>query len=183
MGSAEDAPADVGEIEESRLADLYAYWAAKRPTGGGWPPRGAIDPVDIPKILPFLMLVEIHGPEQFFFRLVGTNVAQGVDPTGRYLAEGAPDGPYRPHIVALFGECPRRGRPVYTISLYDDPSGPQRRTHRLFLPVEPRPGEPPLMLVGQVTEAERSHNGSLWQVAPQMIATPVLKPLSPGGRP
>ncbi|MCR9222140.1 MAG: PAS domain-containing protein [Alphaproteobacteria bacterium] len=182
MQPAENAPADVGEIEEPRLADLYVYWAAKRPAAGGRPPRGAIDPVDIPKILPFLMLVEIHGPERFFFRLVGTNVAQGIDPTGRYLAEGAPDGPYRAHIVALFGECQRRGGPVYAISLYDGPSGPQRRTHRLFLPVEPRPGDPPLMLVGQVTESEKSHNGSLWQVAPQMIATPVLKSLDSGGR-
>jgi hypothetical protein len=160
----------AASIEDRRLARLYAYWCSKRPSAGAWPSREAIDPLDIPQLLPYLMLVEIHGPDRFFFRLVGTNVARGIDPTGTYLADGAPGGPYRDHILAVFGEMPRRGQPVYTISLYDDPEHDQRRTHRLFLPLEPKGGDPPLMLIGQVTEQDRMLLGSLWEIAPTRIS-------------
>lgn len=126
--------------------------------------------MDIPQILPYLMLVEIRGEARYFFRLVGTNVARGIDPTGTYLADGAPNGPYREHILDLFGEMPRAGKPVYTRTLYDEPDQDQRCTHRIFLPLEPKVNNAPLMLIGQVTEQDRMLLGSLWEIAPTSIS-------------
>jgi len=75
-----------------RLAALHSYWLTKR-AGEAVPLRGAIDPTEIPNLLPHIMLIDVEQPDQapprFRFRLTGTGLVDvfGQDPTGRYLDE------------------------------------------------------------------------------------------------
>ena len=77
------APAD------HRLASLVSYWDEKR-AGRPMPNRSDIDPVDIPGLLPFLVLVELREPpRRFYYRLTGTWVDElyGSCLTGLYLED------------------------------------------------------------------------------------------------
>ena len=57
----EQAPGFARAIDAPLLAELYAYWTAKR--GARFAPsRAEIDPVEIPRLLPHLMLVDIKAP-------------------------------------------------------------------------------------------------------------------------
>lgn len=76
------------EIDDSRLLgplaapenvpmrQLFDYWSSRR-TGGRLPSRRDIDPVDIPQLLPCLILVDVlpGRPVGFRFRLSGTRIA------------------------------------------------------------------------------------------------------------
>jgi hypothetical protein len=71
------------------LGDLVAYWDAKR-AGRVAPPRSAIDPIEITRHLPHLFMLDVIGAgSDFRFRLIGTEIVQGLgrDSTGRRFSE------------------------------------------------------------------------------------------------
>ena len=71
------------------LLGLFDYWDKKR-AGRRMPARGDIDPVDIPTIMPSLIICEVEPePLRFRYRLVGTRLTELVhrDVTGRYIDE------------------------------------------------------------------------------------------------
>ncbi len=83
----------IPEIDRHpRFRRLAAYLASKAPPGklAG---RRHIDPLEIPDLLPHLMLVDVvpqeTGPPRFRLRLVGTEVVeiQGSDKTGQYVED------------------------------------------------------------------------------------------------
>lgn len=77
------------------LRTFFQYWQSKRPPNGGVPQRSAIDPVEIPELLPSVFLADIeHGPQdRVRYRLIGTRIVEheGADYTGYYLDEVNPD--------------------------------------------------------------------------------------------
>lgn len=75
-----------------RAQAMVDYWNARRRVSGLLPARRDIDPVDIPKLLRGLWLVEpIGDPPRFRCRLYGTGLVDwfGADLTGRFLDEAA----------------------------------------------------------------------------------------------
>jgi hypothetical protein len=73
----------------SHHLDLYRYWLAKR-ASRTMPARRDLDPGDIPKLLPYLMIVDkIDG--EFRWRLVGTAPVReiGRDPTGSFVGSNS----------------------------------------------------------------------------------------------
>ncbi|SME88965.1 PAS domain-containing protein [Tistlia consotensis] len=173
--AAEAAP-DV--IAEAELRQLFDYWQARR-VGDRLPRRAAIDPIEMGgRLLPYVMLVELlESGTRFFYRLVGTDVAFGVDPTGTVLNDAVPEGGYRKHIVELYclGAASRNG--LYARFGYGTrPLGPHTPTavSRLFLPIEERDGQPAMMLVGQMWSGPSYRNASLWQVTPERITREAL---------
>jgi hypothetical protein len=79
---------------DSRIAELYQYWLSLRPVADVLPGRQHFDPTDIPRLLPWIMLVDVErDPLRFKHRLVGTeNVrVKGYDATGQYLDDRVPD--------------------------------------------------------------------------------------------
>ena len=72
-----------------RLAD---YLALKAPPGK-LPGRQHIDPLEMPDLLPYVMLLDVvpqnQGPTRYRIRLVGTEVVsiQGMDHTGQFTDE------------------------------------------------------------------------------------------------
>jgi hypothetical protein len=75
-----------------RFQRLAEYLASKAPPGK-LPGRQHIDPLEIPDLLPYVMLIDVMaqqvGPPRYRLRLVGTEVVkiQGSDNTGRYVED------------------------------------------------------------------------------------------------
>jgi hypothetical protein len=125
-------------ITDDRLQLAYDYWR-RIAAGRRMPGRRDLDPVDIPRLLPHVMLVEVHGPDRFRYRLIGTAIAQeqGVNATGRYVGEVIANPEYRRHALRLYGECTRECHPVYSESIFLSPRGGEveRHTKALFMPL------------------------------------------------
>ena len=144
---------DTLNISEPRILELYAYWqrmAAGRPM----PSRKDFDPAAIPRLLPHLMLVDVLPSERYRYRLIGTeNVLEhGVDATGRHVDEVVPGPDYKKHVLALYGECVRERRPVYSESEFLSPVGfkAQRHLKVLFLPLSEDGATVNMVLVIQI---------------------------------
>lgn len=74
------------------LLEMYAYWQRKR-GDRAMPGRSDIDPAEIKRLLPGMLLVDIalapDGTPDFVYRLVGTREVEmrGHDPTGKRVAD------------------------------------------------------------------------------------------------
>lgn len=76
------------QVTSHSVRQLARYWHGKQ--AGGTPSRSAIDPLEIPRLLPYLVIAQIErDPLRVRYRLVGTQVVQshGADFTNRYLDE------------------------------------------------------------------------------------------------
>jgi hypothetical protein len=125
---------------DPRLQEAYEYWCGKA-GGRAMPSRADIDPIDIPKLLPDVMLVEREPGGRYRYRLIGTENARahGINATGRYLDEVLPGPEYRVHVLALYDECVREHRALYSECLFFSPgrAQPERHTKVLFMPLSP----------------------------------------------
>lgn len=80
---------DEAELQSEVVRAVLAYWRGK---GGdrGPPPRNLLDPADIPRLLPNLILKEVRrDPWDFRYRLVGTAVREHSrsDWTGKWMSQ------------------------------------------------------------------------------------------------
>lgn len=76
------------QITSPAVRGFAGYWKSK--SGGAVPRRSAIDPLEIPHLLPFLVIVQLERtPFRVRYRLVGTRVVEshGADFTNCYLDE------------------------------------------------------------------------------------------------
>jgi hypothetical protein len=125
-------------ITDERLSQAHDYWRHKA-AGRAMPRRGDIDPTEIPKLLPDVMLVDVLSGGRYRYRLIGTGntEAHGIDATGRYLDEVLPGPEYRDHVLALYDECVGSRRPLYSECLFMSAQRPvpERRTKVLMMPL------------------------------------------------
>jgi len=125
-------------ITDARLQEAFDYWRHKA-EDGELPRRSAIDPIEIPRLLPDVMLVEVVAPSRYRYRLIGTANAEahGINATGCYLDEVLPGPEYKAHVLALYDECVGARRALYSECLFIAPRGgaPERHTKVLFLPL------------------------------------------------
>jgi hypothetical protein len=92
-GCADAGRSDIPPDCHPDIAALVAYWESIRPESG-LPGRQHFDPVDIPRLLPAIRMLDVVGdPPRFRVRLVGTRIvrALGEDHTNRWLDELYPD--------------------------------------------------------------------------------------------
>ena len=160
----------VETITEPQLRDLYLYWTGKRGQSG-YPARRDIDPQEIKPLLPYVMLVDVLEDGRFFrFRLVGTDVAFGVDPTGKLQHEAVPEGIYRDHITALFRRGAAGPGALYSRSsyAYTKLEGP-RSISRLFMPLAADGTQIDMMMIGQKADRPGHSGHSAWQANPPTI--------------
>lgn len=87
--------------EHADLRAFLAYWQSKR-IDERPPDRAAIDPVEIPKLLPNVLLIDVIGQPayDFHYRLLGTAIVaiDGVDYKGSLLSEMVPSTEAYHHI-------------------------------------------------------------------------------------
>jgi len=73
-----------------RVRAIYRYWDSKR-NGRLMPRRSDLDPLEIPRFLPDICLVDVvPDARRYVYRLIGTNevAMRGRDPTGLAVGEG-----------------------------------------------------------------------------------------------
>jgi hypothetical protein len=109
-------------FDSPRLARFHEYWLSKcRP--GLLPGRQDIDPVEIPELLPWMILLDpvgVPGGYRFRMRLVGTGIVArtGQDATGKWY-----DELFTPRDVARFSaiyvEVMKSRRPHHYHSDFD----------------------------------------------------------------
>jgi hypothetical protein len=131
----------------------FAYWRGKA-AGRAMPRRADIDPIEIPALLPDVMLVECCDGGRYRYRLIGTKNerAHGINATGRFLDEVLPGPGYRSHVLGLYDECVANRRALYFECLFFSPArgAPERHTKVLFLPLSPDDTVVNMILVVQV---------------------------------
>ncbi len=132
------AASEASPITDPRLCEAYDYWRCKV-AGSAIPRRSDIDPTEIPRLLPDVMLVDVLPQGRYRYRLIGTEnaLAQGLNATGRYLDEVLPGPEYKAHVIALYDECVGSRRALYSECLFMAPDrrAPERHTKVLFMPL------------------------------------------------
>ncbi|HLI13692.1 MAG TPA: PAS domain-containing protein [Alphaproteobacteria bacterium] len=119
------------------LQEVYDYWSAKRGERA-MPARSDLDPHEMKKALPHLMLTDVlDGGSRFRYRLVGTAIAEafGRDMTGLYIDEVMSDGRYRDFILGLYRDLVEKRRPIYSESRYYSERKVGLSAERLMLPL------------------------------------------------
>ncbi len=143
----------TGALADPRHQEAYAYWRGKC-AGKPLPSRRDVDPVDIPRLLPHVLLVDVREDGRYRYRVVGTECVQehGRDSTGQYADEVIPGREYRAHVLGLYDKCVHERRPVYSESLFLAPHGlkPQRHLKVLFLPLSDDGARVNMVLVVQL---------------------------------
>jgi len=105
--------ADGAEIASPKLAKLFAYWSAKA-QGRFAPPRSDINPAEIPRLLPWVWLIDvIDGGADFRFRIGGEKL---LDFIGHRMT-GERIGPHRERpffgtVAQAFAACVDAKRPL-----------------------------------------------------------------------
>lgn len=125
-------------VTDPRLDHALVYWRSKL-AGRAMPRRADIEPTEIPRLLPDVMLVDVLSDGRYRYRLIGTENARahGINATGRFLDEVLPGPEYQTHVLALYDECVRERRPLYSECLFLSARGsaPERHTKVLFMPL------------------------------------------------
>ncbi len=118
------------------------------------PSRAQIDPIEIPKLLPHVMLVEIADGGRYRYRLIGTENerAQGINATGCYLDEVLKGPEYKTHVLGIYDAVARERRPIYSEMLFMSPEigAIERHTKVLFMPLSDDDEVVNLVLVMQI---------------------------------
>jgi hypothetical protein len=130
----------ASQLNSSRLRDAFAYWDRKR-AGRAMPSRADIDPIEIPALLPFLMLIDvIAAPPDFRYRLIGTAICNisKADYTGRRFSQVSGKGPGS----VVWGACAevvRTRAPVSEAPPYVGPEKGLRGCENVLLPLSDDP--------------------------------------------
>ena len=128
----------VDSLEDPLHRQIYAYWQQKRRTRR-MPSRADIDPTEIPRLLPNLLISEFvggSGSGRWRYRLAGTAVtaAFGCNPTGRYIDELI-KGDYRAFIEQIHGRVRTERRALFCASEYAGARDLRMSAKRLLLPL------------------------------------------------
>ena len=147
-------------IRSERLRQVYAYWASKI-VGGRLPSRASIDPVEIPRLLPYVFLVDVEPePQRFRFRLIGTQICvwAGRDATGMYTDDPA-YGPLAGAVTRQYAEVVARRRALYSEQPAPRPERDFMFYDKVVLPLS----------------ADGVHINMLFCAADLLVATPALR--------
>lgn len=136
-------PEDV----DAKIVDIHKYWNAKR-GGRPFPRRGDIDPIETPRLMPYVTFVDVR-PElpRFVFRLVGTEVARLFqhDSTGQPVGYGIKPHDL-PEVLGRFVRVADHGDCVYHRTRMQRESNDFTTVDRIMLPLGPEPGPVDIVL-------------------------------------
>ena len=169
-------------IDDPILFELYGYWSGLRGSGSSVS-RSDLDPIDIPHLLPYIILAECYdGGRRIKFRLTGSDIAfvQGADLTGRYLHERGPRTPYLDHLSELYRAGANAHDGLYSAYSYgySQDEGP-KKVNRIFLPLIGQAGGPEMLLVGQVRDKSVPTARPIWLTEPNHIEALALFTIQP----
>lgn len=156
---------------------LVDYWRSKS-RGGAVPFKSAIDPSEIPRLLPDLLVYERIAPDHVRVRVVGTRVTArlGVDPTGGNIFELFADR-YKSGVMDAMNRV--LDEPCVQVATVRDryPSGRQLLVEVVRLPLADEAGNPRYIL-SSTAELRRPGPTEAGE-APDLIAEPVVNAFVP----
>jgi hypothetical protein len=147
-------------MDSAMLRELYAYWDGKR-EGRAMPGRADLDPVEVPKLLPYLILFEVESDsKRLWVRLAGTEIVRlyGRDYTASYLDE-LDFGDQRQAVLADYQACVESGRPGVAHRKFWNIHGLYYRCERLILPLSDDGRDVNMILAGLDFEEVRGEQG------------------------
>jgi len=121
------------------LLDMYAYWQRKR-GGRPMPARADIEPAEIKRLLPGMLLVDVRpapdGTQDFVYRLVGTREVdmRGNDPTGKRVVE-AYYGKSADDVTDCYRRVAESRRPFLDDDCYHLPGQEWSPSASIYLPL------------------------------------------------
>ena len=133
------------------LKTVWEYWQDKRGQRQ-MPARKDIDPIDIPKVLPHILLLELAG-ERLRCRLIGSAVAEayGGDQTGKFLDVMVPQQRYEV-VRKIYDLVLTAARPLVGRSNFITADANELRVTRLLLPLSDDGLRVNMILEGVATE-------------------------------
>ena len=115
---------------------MYDYWLAKRGSRP-MPARADIEPAEITKLLPMMVLVDVTADaRRFVYRLVGTQevAERGSDPTGKSVAEAFFGGSLE-ETLSCYEYVARNRAPFCYRDPYAAPDGQIENDDIIYLPL------------------------------------------------
>lgn len=140
--------APLPEGRDPKLHAVFSYWSLKR-AGRRIPSRADIDPVDIPRLLPHIGLVDVEDrPRRYRYRLVGSFIAAmwGSNFQGGYL-DTACHVAYRSFLHDLYTSVADSRHPTLSETVFDDGGEAPVTIRRIILPLAPDDDAPVNMLL------------------------------------
>jgi hypothetical protein len=135
------------------LSALWRYWEQQRGSRA-MPRRRDIDPVEIPRLLPHLLLIERAQDGRYRYRLAGTAVvdAYGRELTGRLVDEVIP-APRRAIAERHYSTVFTTSRPIFVRNKYAPRNATEFVVSRIVLPLSTDDGASVYqLLMGQTFE-------------------------------
>lgn len=155
---------EVEELHEPEFLQAVVYWHTRR-GAKTMPARADLSPVDLVKILPKVMLVDVlpQAPH-FHFRVIGTNITDWVkfDATGQTLDAVQPEN-YRQMLFATYMECVGARSPIAHRILWDTQEVPHRYK-RLIMPLAADGRNVDMLLITSVAE-HFEEAAEFWKIA------------------
>ncbi|MEQ9334639.1 PAS domain-containing protein [Thalassobaculum sp.] len=136
-------------LASPRLRELRDYWLSLA-AGRVMPAREDLDPLDIPRLLPNLMLVDVfHDPQRFRLRLVGTRLTELAkrDSTGRWM-DASLYGDNTERVLLDLRACADTGAPVASLDTAPYLENDWIRAEALLLPLGRQDGTVDMILEG-----------------------------------
>ncbi len=135
-----DANSDILDTCLPLIADIHRYWDNKR-NGKAMPRRCDIDPIDFPKNLPGILLIDIvesaFSPRGVFrYRVVGTREVDNRkhNPTGKFVEDGYffhnLEGAFRSYLSVQLQK-----RPIYEMFSFLSEEGLPIEEQSIMLPL------------------------------------------------
>lgn len=122
----------------SKIRLLHGYWLARR-GARLMPARADIDPVDIPALLPHILMYNVDAPGQYTVRLVGEAVQAfvGKNTTGQPAGTCMPDFSAKMMIQILDAVVAERAPKFRAGKAHWRPDKQHRTYEACFLPLSP----------------------------------------------
>lgn len=128
--------APLSDSAHTCLRELFEYWSERRGERR-MPARSDIDPADIPKLLPHLLLADVDDQtSDVRFRLVGTELVEsfGGEFTGQHLSQ-LDYGNEAEAVAESYARAINTGEPQFKISHFWTRDFRPRRIQQLLLPL------------------------------------------------
>jgi len=136
MGILDVSQVPPPETADRRVHALYAYWAQRRGTRR-FPARSDIDPVDIPRLLANLTLVEIRAQApRFVYRVSGGEVDRMLkrDLTGLAVGTGVKESELA-RVLARYERVALEGVALFHCDRLQETANDHTEIERLMLPL------------------------------------------------
>ncbi len=115
---------------------LYDYWDAKR-AGRSMPGRADLDPVDMPRLLPYLFLVDVGPDGELTYRLSGSAIVAMFerDLTGHPVGTGIRSAGEEADVLARYRRIVATGEPFFHRAVLQEEKNDFTAVERMILPL------------------------------------------------